>query len=80
MHQPRPFALRLQRGDTVLGLDKRPNSWTQKFPTEIMDLTRQPSDAPAIAKRFAPDVIVHFAAWAKVHQLVRRSPKNHSKT
>ena len=66
----------LQRGDTVLGLDKRPNSWTQKFPTEIIDLTRQPSDAPAVAKSFAPDVIVHFAAWAKVHQLVKEPEKS----
>ncbi|MGN6367093.1 MAG: NAD-dependent epimerase/dehydratase family protein [Phycisphaerae bacterium] len=66
----------LERGDTVLGLDKRPNSWTQKFPTDLVDLTRHPSTAPAIAKKFAPDVIVHFAAWAKVHQLVKEPEKS----
>src|SRR5271170_6266686 len=65
----------LARGDAVLGVDKRANAWTQKFPTEIADLTRPLAEAPEGVRNFAPDVIVHLAAWAKVHQLVKEPEK-----
>jgi UDP-glucose 4-epimerase len=70
------LALRLQRdGHEVFGVDKRPNGWTDAFPTLLQDL----------AGHYAPfrggingveypdvDVVVHLAAHAKVHQLVRQ--------
>jgi UDP-glucose 4-epimerase len=70
----------LARGDRVLGVDKRPNAWTDKFPTEIVDMCRPPAGEngaalPPAVKTFKPAVIVHFAAWAKVHQLVREPEK-----
>jgi len=74
----------MARGDHVLGVDKRANTWTQKFPTEIIDLTRPAgTDAggkPArtlvdLALDFRPNVILHLAAWAKVHQLVKEPAK-----
>lgn len=68
----------LERGDHVLGVDKRPNAWTDAFPTEVLDLCRPApggfSPLPRV-KTFSPHVIVHFAAWAKVHQLVREPEK-----
>jgi UDP-glucose 4-epimerase len=71
------LALRLLRdGHEVLGVDKRPNPWApDAFPTLLQDL----------AGHYAPfrggingveypdvDVVVHLAAHAKVHQLVRQ--------
>ncbi len=62
----------MARGDSVVGIDSRPNEWTDQIETHIVDLvdlSRDPS-------RFAPraddriDAIVHLAAWAKVYQLV----------
>jgi UDP-glucose 4-epimerase len=71
----------IARGDTVLGIDKRANAWTQDIPTEIVDMTVAPPHANSPPAQFAPliafkpDVIVHLAAWAKVHQLVREPDK-----
>jgi nucleoside-diphosphate-sugar epimerase len=66
----------LARGDTVVGIDKRPNAWTDKFPTSEIDLvdaarSNKPIELPATV-----DVVVHLAAWAKVHQLVREPEKS----
>ena len=70
------LALRL-RGDghEVFGIDKRQNTWTDEFPYLLQDL----------AGHYAPfrggingveypkvDLVVHLAAHAKVHQLVRQ--------
>ena len=65
----------LRRGDTVVGIDKRPNQWTEQFDTQVVDLVdlaraRQPLNVGA-----RPDVIVHLAAWAKVFELVRDPSK-----
>ncbi|GIK15605.1 MAG: nucleoside-diphosphate sugar epimerase [Planctomycetota bacterium] len=61
-------ALALQaRGDRVLGLDKRPNSWTSKIETRVIDLTRCAAD-DLPADRW--DAVVHLAANAKVFELV----------
>ena len=70
------LALRLLRdGHTVWGVDKRVNTWTDEFKTLYQDL----------AGHYAPfrggmngveypqvDLVVHLAAHAKVHQLVRQ--------
>jgi nucleoside-diphosphate-sugar epimerase len=66
----------LARGERVLGIDKRANAWTGAFPTELADLTAAWRGVPAAIARFAPDVVVHLAAWAKVHQLVREPGKS----
>jgi UDP-glucose 4-epimerase len=70
----------LARGNQVLGVDKRPNAWSQAFTTEILDLSLSAAAAGTrtlitLAQDFQPDVIVHLAAWAKVHQLVREPEK-----
>jgi UDP-glucose 4-epimerase len=70
------LALQLTReGHRVFGVDKRPNTWTREFDTLLQDL----------AGHYAPfrggmngvewpevDLVVHLAAHAKVHQLVRQ--------
>ena len=65
------------RGASVMGLDKRENSWTKSFPTYAIDLVRLSRSGEA--NRFKidpkPDVIIHLAAWAKVHQLVKEPGK-----
>lgn len=69
------LALRLQsEGHQVFGVDIRENSWTDKFPYFLQDLSCQhPSQAAGIGGVEYPkaDVVVHLAAHAKVHQLVR---------
>ncbi len=70
------LGLRLRRdGHEVFGVDKRLNTWTDEFPYLLQDL----------AGHYAPfrggingveypevDLVVHLAAHAKVHQLVRQ--------
>jgi nucleoside-diphosphate-sugar epimerase len=71
------------RGHRVLGVDKRANTWTQAFETEIVDLNVPPPSSGGAAggaflkvtQAFRPSVVVHLAAWAKVHQLVREPGK-----
>lgn len=58
----------LQRGDGVLGIDKRPNSWTERIETRIFDLSQgRTGDIPVDGKF---DVVLHLAAYAKVFELV----------
>jgi len=64
----------LERGNDVFGIDTRPNPWTQDFPTLIQDLG---SPYHAFQKGIGHveypeklDAVVHFAAHAKVHELV----------
>ncbi len=70
------LALRLLAdGHEVLGIDKRQNTWTDAFPTWLQDLSSQfPSRIGAIGGVEYPavDLVVHLAAHAKVHQLVRQ--------
>ena len=63
----------LERGDNVIGLDNRPNQWTDRIPSVNVDLvTAAREDTAAdIELPAAPEVVVHLAAWAKVFQLVR---------
>jgi len=69
------LALRLQaEGHEVFGVDKRQNTWTDAFPTLLQDLAgHYPAFAGGIGGVEYPevDVVVHLAAHAKVHQLVR---------
>ncbi|MEW6234629.1 MAG: NAD-dependent epimerase/dehydratase family protein [Candidatus Omnitrophota bacterium] len=62
----------LNEGHNVLGVDFRPNDWTQKIPTRLVDLT---SDCVGrmleLIKGFQIELIVHLAAYAKVFELVR---------
>ena len=69
------LALRLTRdGHEVFGIDKRPNTWTSDFNYLLQDLSgHYPSYPTGIGGVDYPkaDVVVHLAAHAKVHQLVR---------
>src|SRR4051794_40792973 len=70
------LALRLQRdGHWVYGVDKRENTWTDEFKTLHQDLAGHYAafhggingiEYPEV------DLVVHMAAHAKVHQLVRQ--------
>lgn len=58
----------MDRGDTVVGIDRRPNRWTNRIDTRLMDLTQvKPEQLPSDIRY---DVVVHFAANAKVYELV----------
>ncbi len=57
----------LERGDQVVGVDKRENAWTGDIPTHVLDLTKATAnDLP----KSDFDVVVHLAANAKVFALV----------
>ena len=58
----------MARGDTVDGIDIRPNAWTREIPTRILDLTKVRPDEISTSKDY--DVVVHLAAHAKVYELV----------
>lgn len=70
------LALRLLAdGHDVFGVDKRQNPWVDSFPTLLQDLAGHYSpfrggiggvEYPEV------DIVVHLAAHAKVHQLVRQ--------
>ena len=64
----------LEMGHEVFGVDKRANTWTDKIPTIIQDLSQRFADfAGGVGGVEYPeklDMVVHFAANAKVHELV----------
>ena len=65
----------LANGHEIVGLDRRPNTWTDRFETILMDLAvTQPIQGWRLGAVALPpsDVIVHLAAHAKVHALVER--------
>src|ERR1700689_3299735 len=70
------LALRLiADGHEVFGVDKRQNTWTRGFDTLLQDLAgHYPSYLGGIGGVEYPqvDLVVHMAAHAKVHQLVRQ--------
>ena len=70
------LALRLQsEGHSVFGVDKRPNVWTREFDTLLQDLAiHYPAYKGGIGGVEYPevDLVVHLAAHAKVHQLVKQ--------
>jgi nucleoside-diphosphate-sugar epimerase len=58
----------LGRGDEIVGLDVRPNAWTDAIPTVIADLNQHTDGRLPVDGAF--DCIVHLAAHAKVFELV----------
>ena len=71
------LALHLQRqGHYVFGVDKRPNTWTNEIETLLQDLsTPYRYFQRGIGYTEYPpnlDLVVHFAAHAKVHELVEQ--------
>ncbi|MBL0142929.1 MAG: NAD-dependent epimerase/dehydratase family protein [Betaproteobacteria bacterium] len=71
------LALRcVERGHEVTGVDCRANGWTNAFRCELRDLEK-PVGGMDPAADFAgfgqerPDIVVHLAAHAKVHELVQ---------
>ena len=65
-----------EQGHYVFGVDKRPNSWTQNIETLLQDLSiPYRSFDRGIGHVEYPqnlDLVVHFAAHAKVHELVEQ--------
>ena len=64
----------LADGHDVFGVDKRENAWTDAFPTLLQDLAgHYPAFKGGIGgvEYREVDLVVHLAAHAKVHQLVR---------
>jgi UDP-glucose 4-epimerase len=65
------LALRLlEDGEQVLGVDIRPNPWTDAVETQLVDLRQRPGRAEAAVASAPVDVVVHLAAHAKVYELV----------
>ena len=70
------LALKLKEEDhEVFGIDKRKNTWTDEFSYLLLDLSQKFSTfdngfGDAVMP-FKPDAVVHFAANAKVHELVK---------
>ena len=68
------LALRLiSDGHAVFGVDSRPNPWTAAFPYVVQDLSgpyRDFDGGIGAVEYPPPDVVVHLAANAKVHELV----------
>ncbi len=58
----------MQRGDSVLGIDCRDNAWTDKIETVKLDLRTATFEQFPDGQQF--DIVVHFAANAKVYELV----------
>jgi UDP-glucose 4-epimerase len=65
----------MARGDKVLGLDCRPNAWTDKLETVLIDLAVHGREGRKWTPPFQPDAIVHLAAHAKVFELVKYPQK-----
>jgi nucleoside-diphosphate-sugar epimerase len=70
------LALRLlDEGHFVFGVDKRLNPWTDRFPYLLQDLSNPypPYEKGIGGVEYPPvDIVVHLAAHAKVHELVRQ--------
>jgi UDP-glucose 4-epimerase len=57
-----------RRGDEVLGIDNRANTWTDALPTAVCDLSECTPGQLPVEGRF--DAVLHLAAHAKVFELV----------
>lgn len=66
----------IERGHQVFGVDVRPNPWTDTIPTLLQDLSSPFTDFRGGLGHvpYPPnlDMVVHFAAHAKVHELVEQ--------
>jgi UDP-glucose 4-epimerase len=78
----------LEKGHTIIGLDRRPNSWTDQIPLLERDIAAQGMPTLAELAALNPafeqlEIVVHLAANAKVHELVvdpRRAHENGTTT
>lgn len=65
-----------QQGHYVFGIDKRPNGWTQEIETLLQDLSKPYSHFQGgighVEYPSKLDAVIHFAAHAKVHELVEQ--------
>ncbi|PIE35632.1 nucleoside-diphosphate sugar epimerase [candidate division KSB3 bacterium] len=66
----------LEQGHSVFGIDIRTNTWTDAFPTLLQDLGRPyrhfEKGIGHVDYLDDLDLVVHFAAHAKVHELVEQ--------
>lgn len=66
----------IEHGHQVFGVDVRPNPWTDAIPTLLQDLSAPFTDFSGglghVPYPADLDVVVHFAAHAKVHELVEQ--------
>lgn len=58
----------LDRGDQVVGIDRRKNEWTTRIPTVEKNLCECPGGKLPVEGKF--DLVLHLAAYAKVFELV----------
>jgi nucleoside-diphosphate-sugar epimerase len=70
----------LDAGHSVLGFDLRPNPWSTRIPTCLLDLAAATTEALCERLAAACDshksaIVFHLAAHAKVHQLVHEPVK-----
>ena len=65
----------LEAGHEVHGIDKRPNTWDDRVPTEIVDLVEVARSGKTYEPPWEPDCLVHLAAWAFVRQMVAEPDK-----
>lgn len=74
----------LEKGVPVVGIDKRRNTWTDRFPYLHHDLAQSMptmAEISAVSETFdKPDLVVHLAANAKVHELVLNPRRAHENT
>jgi UDP-glucose 4-epimerase len=71
-----------QKRVTILGIDKRENTWTDQIPLIERDIARHGmptlEEISASYKEFGkPNLVVHLAANAKVHELVEEPRRAH---
>ncbi len=61
----------LEDGHSVLGIDRRPNMWTERIPFKEIDLRSQcVGHVIELIKGYQIDMVIHLAAHAKVYELV----------
>ncbi|MCB0162887.1 MAG: NAD-dependent epimerase/dehydratase family protein [Anaerolineae bacterium] len=75
----------MKKGVSVLGIDRRPNSWTDQIPFLKRDLAAEgmptsPMLNAVIPGFDRPDLVVSLAANAKVHELVLDPKRAHENT
>jgi UDP-glucose 4-epimerase len=64
-----------EQGHYVFGVDKRPNTWTNDIETLLQDLSapyRNHKRGIGVEYPEKLDAVIHFAAHAKVHELVQQ--------
>lgn len=75
----------MKKGVSVLGIDRRPNTWTDQIPLLQRDLAAEGMPTPQMLNTAKPgfdrpDLVVSLAANAKVHELVIDPKRAHENT